>query len=139
MSDNNDPGIQQQFRGTKLPLKPMHIWGMRARLQVERRWRDLALLDVALDSKLRGCDLVALRMSDVWPVAQSGGEQSSSSKRRGGRFSSRSLIKRANQFTMVRATPSRTGRLAVPQPNESDAASLRSPVCPPREAMGEAD
>jgi integrase len=43
----------------------MHIWGMRARLQAERRWRDLALLDVAIDSKLRGCDLVALRLSDV--------------------------------------------------------------------------
>jgi integrase len=60
-----DSEIQQRFRGAKLPLKPMHIWGIRARLQVERRWRDLALLDVAIDSKLRGCDLVALRMSDL--------------------------------------------------------------------------
>ena len=61
----NHSEIQPQFRGARLPLKPMHIWGMRVRLQVERRWRDLALLDVAIDSKLRGCDLVALRMSDV--------------------------------------------------------------------------
>jgi hypothetical protein len=65
MADFNNPEIHSHFRGAKLPLKPMHIWGMRVRLQVERRWRDLALLDVALDSKLRGCDLVALRMSDV--------------------------------------------------------------------------
>jgi integrase len=65
MADSIDPVFQQQFRGAKLPLKPMHIWGIRARLQVERRWRDLALLDVAIDSKLRGCDLVALRMSDI--------------------------------------------------------------------------
>jgi integrase len=65
MADFIDGETQQHFRGAKLPLKPMHIWGMRVRLQVERRWRDLALLDVALDSKLRGCDLVALRMSDV--------------------------------------------------------------------------
>jgi len=65
MADINDAEAHQQFRGAKLPLKPMHIWGMRVRLQVERRWRDLALLDVALDSKLRGCDLVALRLSDV--------------------------------------------------------------------------
>jgi integrase len=65
MAETNDPVIQQQFRGAKLPLKPMHIWGIRVRLQLERRWRDLALLDVALDSKLRGCDLVALRMADV--------------------------------------------------------------------------
>jgi integrase len=57
--------IQKHFRGAKLPLKPMHIWGMRVRLQVERRLRDLALLDVAIDSKLRGCDVVTLRLSDV--------------------------------------------------------------------------
>lgn len=38
---------------------------MRVRLQVERRWRDLALLDLAIDSKLRGCDVVTLRSSDV--------------------------------------------------------------------------
>lgn len=65
MSDMIDPETQQRFRGAKLPLKPMHIWGMRVRLQVERRWRDVALLDVALDSKLRGCDVVALRTADV--------------------------------------------------------------------------
>ena len=57
--------VHQHFRGAKLPLKPMHIWGMRVRLQVERRWRDLALLDVAIDSKLRGCDVVTLRSTDV--------------------------------------------------------------------------
>lgn len=65
MSDLVDPESQPHFRGTKLPLKPMHIWGMRVRLQVENRWRDLALLDIAIDSKLRGCDLVALQTSDV--------------------------------------------------------------------------
>lgn len=65
MSDLIDSGTQQRFRGAKLPLKPMHIWGMRMRLQVEKRWRDLALLDVAIDSKLRGRDLVALRTADV--------------------------------------------------------------------------
>jgi len=53
------------FTGAKLPLKPMHVWGIRVRLQVERRIRDLALFDLAIDSKLRGCDLVALRVSDI--------------------------------------------------------------------------
>ena len=65
MSGLIDSETQQRFRGAKLPLKPMHIWGMRVRLQVEKRWRDLALLDVAIDSKLRGCDLVALRTADI--------------------------------------------------------------------------
>ena len=63
MSDTAE--IQQCFTGAKLPLKPMHVWGIRVRLQVDGRIRDLALFDLAIDSKLRGCDLVALRLSDL--------------------------------------------------------------------------
>ena len=51
--------------GAKLPLRPMHVWAIRVRLQMEKRIRDLALFDIALDSKLRGCDVVSLTVSDV--------------------------------------------------------------------------
>jgi integrase len=51
--------------GAKLPLRPMHVWAIRVRLQIERRVRDLALFDIALDSKLRGCDVVSLRLGDI--------------------------------------------------------------------------
>ena len=51
--------------GAKLPLRPMHVWAIRVRLQIEHRLRDLALFDIALDSKLRGCDVVTLRVADV--------------------------------------------------------------------------
>jgi integrase len=51
--------------GAKLALKPFHVWGIRVRLQVANRIRDLALFDLALDSKLRGCDLIRLRVSDL--------------------------------------------------------------------------
>ena len=51
--------------GAKLALKPFHVCGIRVRLQVGSRSRDLALFDLALDSKLRGCDLVKLRVGDV--------------------------------------------------------------------------
>ena len=51
--------------GAKLALKPFHVWGIGVRLQVAKRIRDLALFDLALDSKLRGCDLVELRVSDL--------------------------------------------------------------------------
>jgi integrase len=46
-------------------LKPKEVWAIRVRLQLERRWRDLALFNLAIDSKLRGCDLVRLRVNDV--------------------------------------------------------------------------
>jgi integrase len=51
--------------GAKLPLRPMHVWAIRVRLQIERRIRDLAMFDIALDSKLRGCDVVSLRVGDI--------------------------------------------------------------------------
>jgi len=59
------PPTPRAFTGAKLPLRPMHVWGIRVRLQVERRTRDLALFDLAIDSKLRGCDVVSLRVGDV--------------------------------------------------------------------------
>ena len=53
--------------GPEPPLRLGHVWSIRARLQLERRTRDLALFNLAIDSKLRGCDLVALRVDDVAP------------------------------------------------------------------------
>lgn len=64
------PSAGRRTTGAKLALKPVHVWGIRIRLQVALRARDLALFDLALDSKLRGCDLVALKVSDL--VAASG-------------------------------------------------------------------
>ena len=43
--------------GAKPPLRPKHVWSIRTKLQVEGRTRDLALFNVAIDSKLRGCDV----------------------------------------------------------------------------------
>ena len=59
------PAELTRIVGAKLPLRPMHVWTIRVRLQIERRVRDLALFDIALDSKLRGCDVVALRLADI--------------------------------------------------------------------------
>ena len=64
----NLPAALPRIVGAKLPLRPMHVWTIRVRLQIERRVRDLALFDIALDSKLRGCDVVALRVPDIMPA-----------------------------------------------------------------------
>ena len=60
-------GTKGKLRGPKPPLRVGHVWSIRAILQLERRVRDLALFNLAIDSKLRGCDLVALRVDDVAP------------------------------------------------------------------------
>jgi integrase len=53
--------------GPKPPLKPKHIWAIRQQLKNHGRVRDLALFNCVIDAKLRGCDLVRLRVSDVAP------------------------------------------------------------------------
>ena len=52
--------------GPKPPLKPKHIWAIRTRMQHDGLVRDLAMFNTAIDSKLRGCDLVKLRVSDIY-------------------------------------------------------------------------
>jgi integrase len=51
--------------GAKPPLKPKHIWALRALLAANNRKRDLAMFNVAIDSKLRGCDFVRLKVTDL--------------------------------------------------------------------------
>ena len=51
--------------GAKRALKPKQIWGIRFYLDHHRRLRDRALFDVAIDSKLRGCDVVRLKIGDI--------------------------------------------------------------------------
>ncbi|MEO1421222.1 MAG: tyrosine-type recombinase/integrase [Pseudomonadota bacterium] len=56
--------------GQKRPLLPKHVWAIRVRLEPAEANRDLALFNTAIDSKLRGCDLVRLKVSDVFAAGQ---------------------------------------------------------------------
>lgn len=64
-SPSSAPWNKGKIVGQKRPFKLQEVWAIRIRLQLASRTRDLALFDLAIDSKLRGCDLVALRVSDV--------------------------------------------------------------------------
>src|ERR1700674_2340485 len=59
------PWNKGKLTGAKPPLRPKHVWSIRTKLQIEGRTRDLALFNLAIDSKLRGCDVVAIRVEDV--------------------------------------------------------------------------
>jgi integrase len=59
------PRNKGKLTGTKPPLRPKHVWSIRTKLQIEGRARDLAMFNLAIDSKLRGCDVVAIRVEDV--------------------------------------------------------------------------
>lgn len=88
------PLEQGQVGRPKAPLKLKEIWAIRIRLQLQHRARELALFNLAIDSKLRGCDLVKLRVSDV---------------RHGGRMASRAVVMQQKtqqpvQFELTPAT-----------------------------------
>lgn len=61
------PWNKGKLIGQKPPLRPKHVWAIRTQLQLAKRRRDLALFNLAIDSKLRGCDVVKLKVDDVAP------------------------------------------------------------------------
>jgi integrase len=65
------PWNKGKLTGAKPPLRPKHVWSIRTKLQVEGQTRDLAMFNLAIDSKLRGCDVVALKVEDVAPSGYS--------------------------------------------------------------------
>ena len=62
-----NPWNKGKLLGQKPPLQPKHVWAIRTKLHLVRRDRDLALFNLAIDSKLRGCDVVTLKVDDVAP------------------------------------------------------------------------
>ena len=61
------PWNKGKLTGAKPPLRPKHVWSIRTRLMVEGRTRELAMFNLAIDSKLRSCDVMALKVEDVAP------------------------------------------------------------------------
>ena len=64
---NRAPWNKGKLIGAKPPLRQKHVWAIRSMLQVEPSKRDLAMFNLAIDSKLRGCDVVSIRVDDVAP------------------------------------------------------------------------
>lgn len=60
------PWSKGKLVGQKPPLRLKEIWSIHIRLQIANRARDLALFNLAIDSKVRGCDLIRLKVRDVY-------------------------------------------------------------------------
>ncbi len=65
MNVQREPWNKGKIVGQKAPFKVKDIWALRERLQMEGRVRELARFNLGIDSKLRGCDLVSLKVRDV--------------------------------------------------------------------------
>ncbi len=62
---HREPWSKGKIVGQKAPFKLKDIWALRVRLQMEERVRELALFNLGIDSKLRGCDLVSLKVRNI--------------------------------------------------------------------------
>lgn len=61
------PWNKGKLIGPRPPLRQKHVWAIRTWLQIEQQTRDLALFNLAIDSKLRGCDVVSVRVDNIAP------------------------------------------------------------------------
>jgi hypothetical protein len=104
-SQVTQPWNKDKLTGAKPPLSPKHVWAIRTRLQLLNRFRDLALFNLAIDGKLRGCDLVGLRIADVAPHRYAIDRASIRQRKTERPFASRSRSKPAKRST----TTSRIG------------------------------
>ena len=98
-SSRREPWNKGKLVGQKTPLKLKDIWAIRVRLEMYDRKRELALFNLAIDSKLRGCDLVQRECAMSPTVSASLLGRSSCNRRPSGRCSSKSRSRRANPYT----------------------------------------
>jgi len=89
VKDRSRPWNRGLLVGQKKPLQPKHVWSIRVRLEIARMWRDLALFNLAIDSKLRACDLVKLRVDEVCLAAKIRDRATIVQKKRADRCNSR--------------------------------------------------
>ena len=90
--NHHEPWNKGKLIGQKAPLKLKEIWAIRVRLELSQRTRDLALFNLAIDSKLRACDLVKLKVRDI------SHEPSSCNRKLVAQFSLRLPSKRVKQL-----------------------------------------
>ena len=127
-----DPWNKGRLIGQKRPLKPRDVWSIRVRLQVERRARNLALFNLAIDSKLRGCDLVRLQVEDVSVGGRVRDRATIVQKKRAGRCNSKSPSRPEPRSR--RGLP--TSEVPLSQPDPNAVAPIDPAICPDRPFVG---
>ncbi len=124
------PWNKGRLIGQKRPLKPKEVWAIRAWLQLKGRKRDLALFNLAIDSKLRGCDLVRPKFEDIYAAGRVR-ERGTVIQKKTGRpvqFEITEQTRTAVERLVVR-TRAREAGFSVSEPVPSAAASLDPAIC----------
>jgi hypothetical protein len=97
--NSRKPRNRGKVTGPKTPLQARHIWAIRTRLKLADRTRDLVLFNLAIDSKLRGCDIVSLKVGDAAPHGYAIDRAMVCQRKTGRRSSSKSQSRPARRST----------------------------------------
>jgi integrase len=116
--------------GAKPPLRAKHVWSIRAKLQMVGRVRDLAMFNLAIDSKLRGCDVVNLKVEDVAPHGHAVDRATVRQKKTGQpvRFEMTEQTREAVD-NYIRAANKKTGRVSLRRPPRSGPTDNDATIC----------
>lgn len=127
------PWNKGKLTGAKPPLRPKHVWSIRTKLQIEGRARDLAMFNLAIDSKLRGCDVVAIRVEDVAAGGYTA-DRATVRQKKTGRPVRFELSEQTRQAVddYLNATGKRPGEYLFTGHRGPARSNDDSPVCPPR-------
>src|SRR6185503_19351912 len=114
------PWNKGKLIGAKPPLRTNQVWSIRTRLMIEGRTRDLAMFNLAIDSKLRGCDVVAVKVEDVAPNGYAV-ERATVRQRKTGRPVKFELTEQTRQAIedYLRASGKKVGELLFPSRRHS--------------------
>jgi integrase len=127
------PWNKGKLTGAKPPLRPKHVWSIRTKLQIEGRVRDHAMFNLAIDSKLRGCDVVAIRVEDVAAGGYTA-DRATVRQKKTGRPVRFELSEQTRQAIdeYLKATNKRPGEFLVHGSSRSRNQPDNSPICAPR-------
>jgi len=119
-ASSREPWNKGKLIGAKPPLRPKHVRSIRTKLQIAGRTRDLAMFNLAIDSKLRGCDVVSLRVEDVAPHGHAIDRASVRQRKTGQpvRFEITEQTREAVD-TYIGAANKKTGRVSLRRPARS--------------------
>ncbi|VIO73292.1 hypothetical protein CI1B_48970 [Bradyrhizobium ivorense] len=127
------PWNKGKLTGAKPPLRPKHVWSIRTKLQIEGRTRDLALFNLAIDSKLRGCDVVALRVEDIAAGGYTA-DRATVRQKKTGRPVRFELSEQTRQAVddYLRFSGKRQGEFFVHRPSRTPPQHNNAPICSAR-------
>jgi hypothetical protein len=118
---------QGQNDRSKPPLRTKNVWSIRAKLQIDGRLRDLAMFNVTIDSKLRGCDVVSLNVEDI-ALHGAFDRATVRQSKRNIRFASSSPSGHARRSGLTQTA----GRLPLSKPAFSESKPHRTTICTAR-------